>query len=250
MQVLGIPVDVGLIAQWFEWLMPEEQPYLVPQSVARNLHVADDRGRLTPELRDSFSLYGIEDDQLVCWLTRAEAQGLPPDVRRSQRATHRWRRHDGTDTVRIVRSVENGRRPSRHTEVDQAVWDRIEQVLPCARRLVGTFPTRSGPNCFGTVMGAAGVGGAAEAWMQQAPFEEWLAAETRDGGSDDEPGTVLLWRGRDGLAQHAAVTLGGGWALHKPSQGWMSPIQILTVRDVKFASRCPGLYLHRRSLEH
>jgi hypothetical protein len=69
--------------------------------------------------------------------------------------------------------------------VAEATWDALAGVLPTARELAGAFPPRSGPNCFGTVMGAAGVTGAAATWMQREPFEQW--------------------------------------ALHKPSQGWMSP---------------------------
>ncbi|WP_221632412.1 hypothetical protein [Oryzihumus leptocrescens] len=97
-------------------------------------------------------------------------------------------------------------------------------------------------------MAASGVSDAATQWMQREPFEEWLAARTRPGGRDDRPGTVLVWRSAEGLVQHAAVTLGDGWALHKPSQGWMSPVKVLTVAEVLLSARCPGRRLTRRIL--
>ena len=119
-------------------------------------------------------------------------------------------------------------------------------MLPGARGLAGTFPVGSGPNCFGTVMGAAGVTGAAEEWMQLEPFDAWVAASTRPGGEDGAPGTVLVWRTAGGEPAHAAITLGDGWALNKASQGWMSPTQVLTVRQVINRSRYRGLRLSRR----
>jgi hypothetical protein len=57
--------------------------------------------------------------------------------------------------------------PSRHGEVKS--WPT--EILPRARELAGTFPGGSGPNCFGTVMAAAGVEGAADEWMQRQPFD-------------------------------------------------------------------------------
>jgi len=47
-------------------------------------------------------------------------------------------------------------------------------------------------------------------------------------------------------ADVAAVTLGDGWALNKASQGWMSPVQVLPVREVILRSRYRGLRLGRR----
>lgn len=67
-------------------------------------------------------------------------------------------------------------------------------------------------------------------------------------GLDQEFGTVLVWRGEDASVQHAAVSLGDGWALRKPSQGWMSPTKVLSVPDAKFSSRSPGLHLQRRRI--
>jgi len=96
-------------------------------------------------------------------------------------------------------------------------------------------------------MAAAGVAGAEHAWMMREPFEEWLARSTTPGGDDGKVGTVLVWRSTAG-AEHAAVTLGAGWALHKPSQGWMSPTKVLTVAAVMRSSRASGLRVSRRRL--
>lgn len=94
-------------------------------------------------------------------------------------------------------------------------------------------------------MGAAGVLGAEREWMQREPFEAFLAGHTRRGGRDDHPGTVLVWRDHSGRVQHAAVTLGGGWALHKPSQSWMTARVVLPVRGLIRYSRTRGWRLHR-----
>lgn len=201
------------------------------------------------EVRDSFWLYGSRADRGLAWLTRAESRLLPGEVRRAQPAAHRWPTTDvAADVARTIRHVASGRRRSRHRELTPTAWRRIARVLPYARDLAGTFPECSGPNCFGAVMGAAGVSGAAERWMQREPFEEWLAASTVPGGTDADLGTVLVWRSVDGLVQHAAVTLGDGRALHKPSQGWMSPTKVLTTTELKFSARTPGHHLERHRL--
>ena len=245
MRVLGIDVAPDLLARWRGWLLPAEQPYVVPPEVAADLGLADEPDRLTMELTDSFCLYRL-DGRAVVWLTRSQARRLPADVRRDQPAPHRWPSADvGRDEDHVVRFVEEGRRVSRHDEVDGLVWT----ALPDARRVAGTFPARSGPNCFGTVMEAAGVRGAAEEWMQREPFESWLREQTRAGGEDADAGTVLVWRDTaTGAVQHAALTLGDGWALHKPSQGWMSPTKVLAVGDLKLSARTPGHHVHRHRL--
>lgn len=93
-----------------------------------------------------------------------------------------------------------------------------------------------------------GRAGAAGTWMQREPFEEWLATASRPGGRDDQARTVLVWRDVNRAVQHAAVTLGDGWALHKPSQGWMSPTKVLTHRDTILGARARGHHLQRRTL--
>lgn len=228
--------------------MPESQPFLIARDVASARAVPDQPGRLTMELRDSFEIYG-QQSAAVGWLTRREAAALPSSVRRQQPTTHQWPSPDvDSDLERIVRYLEKGRRRSRHQEVQSATWESAARVLPGARRIGGHFPGRSGPNCFGAVMAAAGVADADQVWMLREPFEDWLTACTRRGGDDEYPGTVLVWRSSDELAQHAAVTLGDGLALHKPSQGWQSPTKVLHTDEVKLSSRRRGLRLHRHSI--
>lgn len=103
-----------------------------------------------------------------------------------------------------------GRPPCERDNVPEAVWRSAAPLLPRARDLAGTFPHGGGPNCFGTVMGAAGVAGAEREWTQREPFGAFLAERARPGGQDEQPGTVLVWRDAAGAVQHAAVTLGGG----------------------------------------
>ena len=129
---------------------------------------------------------------------------------------------------------------------DWRAWH--EQYDGVDSHLAGRFPTKSGPNCFGTVIAAAGIADAEDVWMQREAFEEWLAANTNEGGRDHDVGTVLVWRSPEGAVQHAAVTLGHGFALHKPSQGWMSPTKVLTVAEVKASARGVGRRLHRYRL--
>jgi hypothetical protein len=247
-QVLGIDVDTDVLYQWRGWLMPAEQPFLVPRHVAAASGLADDSGRLSFELTDTFCIYG-RGEVAVYWLTQAGSRRLPAAVRGDQPAAHRWPSRDrARDVARVVGFVERGRRPSRHAEVDNSTWAVAAGVLPAAQDLAGTFPAGSGPNCLGTVMGAAGVAGAAQTWIQRQPFEQWLAAACRPGGQDDQAGTLLVWRDAGRVVQHAAVTLGDGWALHKPSQGWTSPTKVLTVRDAILSARYPGHHLQRQTL--
>ncbi|WEG09127.1 hypothetical protein PU630_00770 [Microbacterium horticulturae] len=246
--VLGIDVDDELVTRWRGWLMPERQPFVVPMALARQRGWADDRAALAFELVDTFELYAVMPDQAIVLLDRATVQELPAEVRRAQPAPHRWPTSDtAADTTRTLRYMERGRVLSRHREVTEVQW-RDAAALAGARSLAGTFVGGSGPNCFGAVMAAAGIPGAAEEWMQLPPFEDWLAASTRPGGRDEDAGTVLLWRDTDGAPAHSAVTLGNGWVLNKASQGWMSPVQVLAVRNVISRSRFRGLRLERRLL--
>jgi hypothetical protein len=97
-------------------------------------------------------------------------------------------------------------------------------------------------------MAAAGVEGAAEAWMQRQPFDAWLAENTTRGARDDVPGTVFVWRDANRAVQHAAVTLGLGLMLHKPSQSWMTPRKVSTLAEVRRSTRTPGWHLHRHTI--
>ncbi len=279
MRALNIEVSPELLARWVGWFAPGSQPFLVDDELADAVGEPSDPAPLTAELIDTFELYGIPDGQFLIWfsesdfvrlprrrraaLVRAQrrfGRGVVPSVRscaflgdaaREQADGHRfvwWSSLlDGNEEQVLTGYIEEGRRPSRHDEVPAEVWHAAD-MLPAARRLAGTFAASSGPNCFGTVMAAAGVAGADQVWMQREPFEQWLSERTRPGGRDDEPGTVLVWRSPDGLVQHAAVTLGAEWALHKPSQGWMSPTKVLTVPEAKRSSRDTGRHLHRYSI--
>ena len=281
MRALGIDIPDDLVARWRTWFAPDPQPFLLDADLAQRLGIERSHTPLPGELRDTFEVYAFEDGVGVGWLDEAAFMGYPreeraalvrsqvvrersvvPTVRscpghlrsraRAQADGHRFvwwpSLLDGHDDV-LLTYVEEGRRASRHDDVPSVVWDRIETHLPGARGLAGTFPASSGPNCFGTVMAAAGTDGVADLWMLREPFEEWLTSTTRPGGDDNDIGTVLVWRSPDGLVQHAAVTLGDGWALHKPSQGWMSPRKVLTVADVKLSARETGRRLERHHLE-
>lgn len=275
---LGIDIPDDLATQWRDWFAPDPQPFLIDAELAQRLGIERSVAPLPDELRDTFEVYAFDRGIGVGWLgedafsrlpgsdrtalVRAQLtfeRGLVPSVRsyenvvgadaHGQADGHRFvwwpSLLDGHDEDVLRAYVEEGRRPSRHDDLTNAGWDRIADDLPGARALAGTFAMNSGPNCFGTVMAAAGMDGAADVWMLREPFEEWLAEETRPGGRDADPGTVLVWRSPDGLAQHAAVTLGDGWALHKPSQGWMSPRKVLTVDEVKASARARGRRLRR-----
>ncbi|MHB8340663.1 MAG: hypothetical protein ACYDB7_05745 [Mycobacteriales bacterium] len=280
-EVLGIEVAADLLARWAAWYAPESQPFLLPaDSPLAGIGPSFDPSP-AHEARDSFGIYSLPDAVVCRTVAYHEFMSLPRDARsylvRTQRTLGRslvpsvraWpslrslgtaAQADGHRFVWwpslvagrehevVVPFVEQGRRPSRHGEVADSVWSDAARLLPGARALAGTFPSASGPNCFGTVMGAAGVGGAASVRMLREPFEEWLSDATRPGGRDDEPGTVLVWRSGAGLVQHAAVTLGDEWALHKPSQGWMSPVKVLTVADVMRSARAHDRRISRRAM--
>ncbi|QNN54260.1 hypothetical protein [Nocardioides mesophilus] len=281
MRALNIDVPDALVERWIEWFSPAVQPFLADSELAASLGEHSGEVSLSDEVRDTFCLYGLPSGVQHVWLSEAQFLALP---RRSRAALVRAQRTLDRELVPSVRSwvsvvgdpareqadghrfvwwrsllrgceelvlrdyVEEGRRASRHDEVSEEVWDSAARTLPGARRIAGTFPPASGPNCFGTVMAAAGVVDADTVWMQREPFERWLSEKTRPNGDDAAPGTVLVWRSPDGLVQHAAVTLGDGWVLHKPSQGWMSPTKVLTTHEGKASSRASGRRLERHAI--
>ena len=280
-RALNIAVPEDLFKRWLGWFAPDPQPFLADAELAALKRERTGGLPLDAELRDTYGLYELPGAVRLVWFSEAQFMALPKPGRsalvQAQRTFHRelvpsvrsWRfligqtirqQADGHRFVwwrslldgcarRILRDyIEEGRRPSRHDEVPAQVWDSATQILPGARRLAGTFAGGSGPNCFGTVMAAAGVNGADTVWMQRGPFERWLSEMTRPGGDDAHAGTVLVWRSPDGLVQHAAVTIGEGWVLHKPSQGWMSPNKILTSHEAKLSARSFGRRLSRHRL--
>ncbi|GIG63337.1 hypothetical protein Lfu02_77090 [Longispora fulva] len=274
MRILAVDVPEGLPERWRAWLAPARQPFYLTPAQRTSWGLSAGEPSTDPHLRDTYTLYCVTPGLDVVWLDETEFHALPRPVRagivraqvdhergavptvrryadlvdaRTQADGHRfvWWPSMVTDEVLERFVVDDGWPASRHAEVPGAVWDA---TLPGAQALAGTFPPGSGPNCFGTVMAAAGVADADTEWMQREPFEAWLAASTAPGGRDCDAGTVLVWRGTDGLAQHAAVTLGGGWALNKPSQCWYAPRVVLAVADVIATSRTAGWHLTRRRL--
>ena len=233
-------------------------------------------------LRDTFAVWRIDSDLLPVWLNEGEFNSLPKRTRarivRAQVAHGR----DAVPTVRQwsdlfdagrLRAQADGHRfvwwpsliaerpqdvlqrvisevhaPSSHKEVSAQTWSRCAHVLPAAQSLACTFAAGSGPNCFGTVMAAAGVPNAEEVWMHNETFDEWLSATTTRGGDYRTPGTILVWRNTLGMALHAAVTIGDGWALEKRSQAWSRPRSIHPVADVIKAARSNGEHLERHTL--
>ncbi len=281
MRALNIEVADGLLERWVEWFSPAVQPFLADAELACFVGEQTTGASLSDEVRDTYCLYGLPSGLQYIWLDEGQFTTLPrprrsalvraqrtfgreivPSVRswiavvgdqvRDQADGHRFvwwpTLLDGCEEIVLKDYIEDGRRPSRHDEVPENLWDSAARILPAARRLAGTFAAASGPNCFGTVMAAAGVCDADTVWVQREPFERWLTDETQPGGRDDAPGTVLVWRSPDGLAQHAAVTLGDGWILHKPSQGWMSPTKVLTIDECKASSRSSGRRLQRHTM--
>jgi hypothetical protein len=275
--VLETPVDVELLDSWRQWLAPDTQPFFVdtlrawPRSAPQQV--------LTPELRDTYTVWRMARPPKTLWLTedafldkpRAKraalvrsqvtaGRGAVPTIRawgdlvdpvaaRNQADGHRftwWPSLVARNRKEILtRFVSGESEPSRHAEVSDATWEASGAVVPAARRLAGTFPPSSGPNCFGTVMAAAGVRGAEEIWVLQDRFQRWLTSSCRPGGHDDDPGTVFVWRDKGGLPVHAAITLGDGWALEKPSQCWWTPRVVITTEDAKRVNRAPGQRLER-----
>lgn len=126
-------------------------------------------------------------------------------------------------------------------------WRACRDVLPRAEELAGTFAERSGPNCFATVLAAAGAGDD-DAWLLQPAFEDWLRTACTRGGRDDRPGTVLVWRDGEGLVQHAAVTIGDGWAMEKPAQTWWTARGVHDVGALVKANRVSGQRLERHQI--
>lgn len=277
MHVLNIPAPPELLERWRSWLAPQRQPFFLTlaEAAALSLDIAPRAdAALTPEERDTFTVWNVQPQaDRVAWLTLEQWDGLAPAQRRTLlgvqlrhgRGNLPLRRHfvgllpDGvaahflwrperlTDAV-LDRAVSRESRPCQRDRVPGAVWDGSADLLPRAHELAGTFPPGSGPNCFGTVMAAAGVVGAEHQWMQREPFEAFLRECSVPGGEDDRPGTLLVWRSADGLAQHAAVTLGGGWALQKPAQTWITPRVVLDVQTLKRSCRTRGWRLTRRTL--
>lgn len=268
---LGIDVPPDLLARWREWFAPRRQPFNTTRLGGDAAGIGQP-AEPTLSLRDTFHVYG---DENWTWLEEPEFTALDLTTKRAllrgRAATGRLRQLPGDERALVGRCAvdsrvvwwpallrrvgdqplldyaENGLPPSRHREVSCTTWSTCSQLLPEAVNLAGRFPASSGPNCFGAVLAAAGAGSASDR-TQREPFEKWLAAHSqpvRGTQLDHLPGVVLVWRDHEGLAEHAAVTIGEGCTLNKPSQGWFSPHLVWTVPETIAASRRRGAALSR-----
>lgn len=264
-EVLGIGIDDHLLALWRSWYSPARQPFPVDGlAPGVSAHVPVHDGRTTAEWRDTFFLY----HGTWTWLSEEEFAALPPAARRALLSRRRARMRPKPQPVwpsamsrqgdaPLLAWIESGVRPSAHARVSGRVWERARHVLPGAESLAGTFPdSGSGPNCFATVVAAANGllshdgASTADEWMQTEDFAKWLSHRTSPWTGTDRdaaPGTVLTWTERGQLA-HAAVTIGDGWVLNKPSQSWSSPRLVWSTRDLVQSWRLPGTKLSRHVL--
>lgn len=257
--VLGIEVPSELLETWHRWWAPALQPFPVDDRALGTEFRRPFRDvSPSPEVRHTFFLYGGDWD----WWHEEQFQALPAAVRRRLHASRRRRTApkpsppwssttSPRDDAPLISWVEAGAARSRHDEVPDEVWGHTESVLPRARALAGTFPAGgSGANCFATVMAARDPSADEERWVTAEEFAQWLGTATspvQGTAIDNAPGTVLVWREHELLA-HAAVTLGGGWALVKPSQSWSSPRLVQPVRELILTWRYPGTRLERHRL--
>lgn len=262
---LGIDVTAALRERWRGWCAPTSQPFALGRlpSAARSV-VPRTSVEVADEWRDTFLLYGVGE---TTWLDEAAVRALPREVRRAVLAERRARM--GTKPVppwpsaseldaRIARWIECGVRPSSHAVVSESTWSTASVSLPAARELAGTFPAGSGANCFATVVAAIEGGAGQDDWMQIDAFQGWLADRTipvedldpdarARSRSGIDAGTVLVWH-EGGEVAHAAVTIGDGWVLVKPSQSWSSPRVIWSMRSTIAGWTYPGTRLSRHVL--
>lgn len=279
LRVLGIDVDDSTLARWRAWFAPTVQPFFVDDA---GEWPTLDAVAETPEQYDTFALWRVDEKAPCIWLdettflglTRGEramlvrsqvrhGRGAVPSVRgwsdvldgsvlRAQADGHRfvwWPSLVQDDAPHIFqRFIGTGLLTTRHREVRAATWKACADVVPGARDLAGTFPPGGGPNCFGTVLGAAGVPGAANECVLREPFDAWLADCCEGGGPDDAPGTVFVWRDNEGLVAHTAITLGDGWAFEKPSREWWTPRIVASVPEILRANRMIGWRLERHHI--
>lgn len=288
MNVLGVPVSADLWDRWAGWLAPEVQPFFVeslrdwPSGAACGGTLSAELGHTYRTWRVGSSLEILWLDEAAfsdmprarrAALVRVQAEngrGAVPSIARWSDVLDPGTVRTQADGRRFVwwpslvasnprgvlaRVIEGspdgaagGAEPSAHDTVPESTWSRCSRVLPDAKRVAGSFPASSGPNCFGTVMAAAGVEDAADERVLQARFDEWLRDACQPGGRDRDPGTVFVWRDGRGDPVHAAVTVGDGRALEKASEEWWTPRSIRPTTAVIKAARAPGQRLERHHI--
>lgn len=131
-----------------------------------------------------------------------------------------------TQAFVLARFASEDRPPCLRGELTAAHLERIHQRLPGVRARVGTFPTESGPNCFGAVIEAF-TGEPISTRTERDTFTAWLEQRQPQQGDATELGTILLWHDGHNTLQHAAVSLGDGYVFHKEAQTWWSPWQVV-----------------------
>lgn len=287
MIVLGIKVPAQLRERWQRWLAPELQPFFIaslrdwPVNAGRHglsQELADTYAvwRVDPSLKtlwmtkDTFFSMSKQKRSELLRVQATHKRGAVPSLRRwSDLLDEKVLRSygDGYRFVwwpslvalrpgdilrRVITAAPGGAEPSalpsRHSEVSKGTWSRCSELLPGARNLAGSFPSSSGPNCFASVMYAAGIPRARSRCVVEAPFLAWLTSACRPGGQDGEAGTVVVWRDDRGRPSHAAITIGDGWALEKGSSEWWTPYAIRPLDDVIRTRRTKGYRLERYRL--
>lgn len=253
LSVLGVAVDDALLERWLAFCSPERQPFRAVEGMQ-----SDGPTRLdgcADEWADTFFTY---DDGPWAWLSEDDVAEQSAATRSALTAERRKRLSfkpippwpsDPMRLVKVIRWVEATVRPSLHDLAHSQLRQASAGPLPGVADLAGTYPDRSGPNCFGAVMAAAG---AADPRKSGHPddFSAWLKRCTepltaRD--TDADRHHVLVWHEHGKLA-HAAVTLGDGWTFHKPSQSWSSPTGVWPTHEVINSGRFPGSKLSRHRL--
>jgi len=231
MRLLEIEVSAELANRWRRYLAPELQPFFVRPEDGFSSPEIDAAPVLTDDLRCTYTGWRIRNATTVVWfneesymeLSRADRarlvrsqverrRGTVPSVRRWQDDFDVERLRTQADGHRFVwwpslldenpepvmrAQVEDGQLATRHREVSEETWRRCNDAVPNARDIVGAFPESSGANCFGTTLAATGHAVIGDRALQ-APFESFLEEHCAPGGRDEDPGTVLVWRGRDG----------------------------------------------------
>ena len=254
LSVLGIPVCGDLIEKWKSfWCFPV-QPFPVQDLPPKLLAQLPTSRDITPsdEFRDTFYLYDANDWRYYAQEDLASLPGyLHNELLRIQKRSYpeeifpAWP-DDPFLVPKMIRWIERGVRPSLHRLAAQSLEAASQRRLPAVKSLAGTFAGSSGANCFQTVMLAAGEN-PSDPWVTQDVFAEFLTrrAEPISGShADNTAGVIFTWTLNGDLA-HAAVTIGDGWCVVKPSQSWSSPRVVWTVPEVVASWRFKGTKMQR-----